>query len=349
MDIYLLAIESSCDDTAAAVLKNDKVLANLVASQAVHEKHGGIVPELASRAHLQNIIPVVDEALKQAGVAKEQLGAIAFTRGPGLIGSLLVGGMFAKTMALALKIPLIEVNHMQAHVLAHFIDDASLQPSPGEREHGKKPQFPFLCLTVSGGHTQIVLVRDYLDMEVVGETNDDAAGEAFDKSAKLLGFSYPGGPLIDKHAKLGNPKAFKFGEPQIEGLNFSFSGLKTSILYNIQKWEKEDKDFIQKNLNDLCASIQHTIVKILLKKLVAAAKQYKVKEIAIAGGVSANSGLRTAIEEAGVKYGWNVYIPKFEYCTDNAAMIGIVGYYKFLKGEFSDHHVNPLARWAIGG
>lgn len=334
MDIFILAIESSCDDTAAAVLKNDKVLANLVASQAVHERHGGIVPELASRAHLQNIVPVVDEALKQAGVRKEQLHAIAFTRGPGLIGSLLVGGMFSKAMSLALNIPLVEVNHMQAHVLAHFIGEP-------------KPKFPFLCLTVSGGHTQIVLVRDYLDMEVVGETNDDAAGEAFDKSAKLLGFSYPGGPLIDKYAQLGNPKAFKFGEPVVEGLHFSFSGLKTSILYFLQKKEKEDKDFIQKNLNDLCASIQSAIVNILIKKLTKAAKQFDVKEIAIAGGVSANSGLRKALEETGKKHGWNVFIPSFEYCTDNAAMIGIVGYYKYLRKEFAAKNISPVAKYPI--
>ncbi|MDZ4847242.1 MAG: tRNA (adenosine(37)-N6)-threonylcarbamoyltransferase complex transferase subunit TsaD [Chitinophagales bacterium] len=346
MDIYLLAIESSCDDTSAAVLRNDKVLANLVASQAVHEQHGGIVPELASRAHMQNIVPVVDEALKQAGVKKEQLHAIAFTRGPGLIGSLLVGGMFSKAMTLALKIPLIEVNHMQAHVLAHFIKEASPQPSPKERE--RHPVFPFLCLTVSGGHTQIVLVRDYLEMEVVGETNDDAAGEAFDKSAKLLGFPYPGGPLIDKHAQFGNPKAFKFGEPVVEGLDFSFSGLKTSILYFLQKKEKEDKDFIQKNRNDLCASIQEAIINILMKKLTKAAKQFAIKEIAIAGGVSANSGLRKALEEGGKKHGWNVYIPPFEYCTDNAAMIGIVGYYKYLKKDFALQGINPVARYAIG-
>lgn len=334
MDIHLLAIESSCDDTAAAVLKKDKVLANLVASQAVHQKHGGIVPELASRAHIQNIVPVVDEALKAAGIGKNQLDAIAFTRGPGLIGSLLVGGMFAKAMALALKIPLIEVNHMQAHVLAHFIDDP-------------KPPFPFLCLTVSGGHTQIVLARSHLDMEVIGTTTDDAAGEAFDKSAKLLGFPYPGGPFIDKHAQAGNPKAFKFGEPVAEGLNYSFSGLKTSVLYFLQKKQKEDAEFIQKNLDDLCASIQQAIINILMKQLRKAAKQFNVKEIAIAGGVSANSGLRMALEAEGNKHGWKVYLPKFEYCTDNAAMIGITGYYKYLKGEFASQDVNPVARYAF--
>ncbi len=379
MDIYLLAIESSCDDTSAAVLKNDKVLANIVASQTVHEKHGGIVPELASRAHIQHIVPVVDEALKQAGVDKKQLHAIAFTRGPGLIGSLLVGGMFAKAMALALKIPLIEINHMQAHVLAHFINEPKISSpergssmrglsanaegvasdkgkplcppkadiSPVRGENNRKPSFPFLCLTVSGGHTQIVLARAPLDMEIVGETNDDAAGEAFDKSAKLLGFPYPGGPLIDQHAQAGNAKAFKFGEPVVEGLDFSFSGLKTSILYFLQKKQKEDKDFVQKNLNDLCASIQNAIVNILMKKLVKAAKQFKVKEVAIAGGVSANSGLRKAFEETGKKLGWNIYIPKLEYCTDNAAMIGIVGYYKYLSKEFASQDISPVARYAI--
>jgi N6-L-threonylcarbamoyladenine synthase len=341
MDIFILAIETSCDDTAAAVLKNDKVLANLVASQPVHQKHGGIVPELASRAHMQHIVPVVDHALKQAGVEKNQLHALAFTRGPGLIGSLLVGGMFAKGMALALDIPLIEVNHMQAHVLAHFIRDAGAM---GSRQF---PKFPFICLTVSGGHTQIVLVRDFLDMEVVGETNDDAAGEAFDKSAKLLGFPYPGGPCIDKHAQTGNPKAFRFGEPVVEGLNFSFSGLKTSVLYFLQKKKMEEPDFIQNNLEDLCASIQHSIVKILMKKLEKAAIQFKVKDIAISGGVSANSGLRTALVESGEKNGWNVFIPKFEYCTDNAAMIGIAAYYKYLKKEFARQDVSPVARYGF--
>ncbi|HXH20334.1 MAG TPA: tRNA (adenosine(37)-N6)-threonylcarbamoyltransferase complex transferase subunit TsaD, partial [Chitinophagales bacterium] len=307
MDIFILAIESSCDDTAAAVLKNDKVLASLVASQAVHQKHGGIVPELASRAHMQNIVPVVDEALKEAGVDKSRLNAIAFTRGPGLIGSLLVGGMFAKAMALALKIPLIEVNHMQAHVLAHFIRNGK---DKSQSNGNAVPAFPFICLTVSGGHTQLVLARDYLDMEVVGETNDDAAGEAFDKCAKLLGLPYPGGPLIDHYARHGNPQAFRFGEPVVEGLDFSFSGLKTSVLYFLQKKQKEDNDFIRKNLSNLCASIQHAIVRILMKKLVKAANQFKVKEIAIAGGVSANTELREAVNHAGKKYGWNIYIPR---------------------------------------
>jgi len=341
MDIHILAIESSCDDTSAAVLKNDKVLANIVASQEEHKKHGGIVPELASRAHVQRIVPIADAAMKRAGIDKSQLDALAFTRGPGLIGSLLVGGMFAKGMALALDIPLLEVNHMQAHVLAHFIQDG--ESSGTSRK--KAPSFPFICLTVSGGHTQLLLARDHLVMEVIGETHDDAAGEAFDKSAKLLGFPYPGGPLIDNHARNGNPEAFKFGEPVVEGLDFSFSGLKTSILYFLQKKEKEEKDFIQKNLNDLCASVQYSIVNILIKKLVKAAKQYNVKEVAIAGGVSANSGLRAAFKTAGEKYGWNVYIPRLEYCTDNAAMIGIAGYYKYLKKEFAGQDVNPVARY----
>jgi len=341
MDACILAIESSCDETAAAVLRNDKVLANIVASQAVHQQHGGIIPELSSRAHVQHIVPVVDEALRQAAVDKKMLHAIAFTRGPGLIGSLLVGGMFAKGMALALKIPLIEVNHMEAHVLAHFINDASGPSSTA-------PSFPFICLTVSGGHTQLVFVRDYLDMEVIGETNDDAAGEAFDKTAKLLGFPYPGGPLIDRHAQAGNPKAFRFGEPVVEGLDFSFSGLKTSVLYFLQKKQQEDADFIRKHLNNLCASIQQAIVNILIKKLVKAAKQYQVKEVAIAGGVSANSGLRQAVKDAAAKYGWNTYIPRLEYCTDNAAMIGIAGYYKYLNKQFASHDVSPVARYAVG-
>lgn len=331
-NIHILAIESSCDDTSAAVLKNDKVLANLVASQEVHESYGGIVPELASRAHMQNIIPVVDQALSKAKVKKEQLHAVAFTRGPGLIGSLLVGGTFAKAFALGLNIPLIEVNHMQAHVLSHFIENP-------------KPHFPFLCLTVSGGHTQIVLVKDHLDMELVGETIDDAAGEAFDKSAKMLGLPYPGGPLIDRYAKLGDPAKFKFAEPKVDQLNFSFSGFKTSVLYFLQKKEREDAEFVKKHLNDLCAAVQFTIVNSLMKKLKKASKQYGIKEIAIAGGVSANSGLREAVENAGKELGWNTYIPKFEYCTDNAAMIGITAYYKYLNKEFTDQGINPVARY----
>ena len=349
--IIILGIESSCDETSASVIKDCKVLANLIANQKIHELYGGVVPELASRAHQKNIVPVVDQALKESGIRKEDLSAIAFTRGPGLIGSLLVGASFAKAMAMALKIPLIEVNHMQAHVLAHF----TAPPSPLLEERGvptsrdgvRQPSFPFLCLTVSGGHTQIVLVKDHLAMEVIGETSDDAAGEAFDKAAKILGLPYPGGPLIDKYAQTGNPNAFKFAEPNIPELGFSFSGLKTSILYFVRDKIKEDKDFIQNNLNDLCASIQYTIVKILIDKLTLASKQTGIKEIAIAGGVSANSGLRNELIATGKKLGWNTYIPPFEYCTDNAAMIAIAGYYKYLKAEFSEQHVAASARYPI--
>lgn len=332
--IIILGIESSCDETSASVVKDGKVLANLIANQKIHELYGGVVPELASRAHQKNIVPVVDQALQESGIRKEELSAIAFTRGPGLIGSLLVGASFAKAMALALDIPLIEVNHMSAHILAHFC----LPPSPS---------FPFLCLTVSGGHTQIVLTKSHLDMEVIGETIDDAAGEAFDKAAKILGLPYPGGPLVDKYAQKGNPHAFKFAEPNIPGLNFSFSGLKTSILYFIRDKVKEDKDFIEKNMNDLCASIQYTIVKILLYKLMSASGKTGIKEIAIAGGVSANSGLRNELVETGKKLGWNTYIPPFEYCTDNAAMIAIAGHYKYLKGEFVGQNVGASARYKL--
>lgn len=335
MDTFILAIESSCDDTSAAVFHNDRVLANLVAGQDVHKAYGGVVPELASRAHLQNIIPVTEMALRTAGITASQLGAIAFTRGPGLIGSLLVGATFAKGMALSLGLPLIEVNHMQAHVLAHFIEDP-------------KPSFPFLCLTVSGGHTQLVLVQDYLDMQVVGQTMDDAAGEAFDKSAKIMGLPYPGGPLIDKYAQLGDPLKFKFADMHIPELDFSFSGFKTSVLYSLQKWGKDNPDFVQQNLNDLCASIQHSIVQILIKKLEKAALQYGVRDIAIAGGVSANSGLRNAVQQLGEKHGWQTFIPKFEYCTDNAAMIGITAYYKFLRNEFAGLDTVPVARYPLG-
>jgi N6-L-threonylcarbamoyladenine synthase len=330
-NFYILAIESSCDDTSAAVLCNDKVLANIIASQKIHEAWGGVVPELASRAHAQNIVPVVDVALQQAGITAQQLHAVAYTQGPGLIGSLLVGSSFAKGLALSLNIPLITVHHMQAHVLAHFID-------------APQPQLPFLCLTVSGGHTQIVLVEDYLQMKIVGETIDDAAGEAFDKSAKIFGLPYPGGPLIDKYAQLGNPEKFQFAEPDVPELNFSFSGFKTSVLYTVQKEVKQNENFIAENLNDLCASVQHRIVNILLKKLKKAAKQFGIKEIAIAGGVSANSGLRKALETIGKQEGWNTYIPKFEYCTDNAAMIGITAYYKFLKKDFAALSDSPRAR-----
>jgi N6-L-threonylcarbamoyladenine synthase len=333
VSIVILAIESSCDDTSAAVSKDAKILANAMAGQQVHEQWGGVVPELASRAHLQNIVPVVDASIKQSGVSTSEIGAIAFTRGPGLIGSLLVGVSFAKSFALAKNIPLIEVNHMQAHVLAHFIDN--------------NPAFPFLCLTVSGGHTQIVLVKDFLEMEVIGETLDDAAGEAFDKSAKLLGLPYPGGPLIDKYAKDGNAEKFFFPEPQITGLDFSFSGLKTSILYFLQKEIKKHPEFVKENLHDLCASIQRAIVEILIKKMEKAARKNGVKEIALAGGVSANSELRKKFEALGSKNDWKTHIPKFEYCTDNAAMIAIAAHHKFLKGEFASQNLEPLPRYAL--
>jgi N6-L-threonylcarbamoyladenine synthase len=333
VSIHILAIESSCDDTSAAVSKDAKILANLVAGQEVHAQWGGIVPELASRAHQLNIIPVVDMAIQQAGIEKSAIDAVAFTRGPGLIGSLLVGVSFAKAFALALGKPLIEVNHMQAHVLAHFIDN--------------HPAFPFLCLTVSGGHTQLVLVKDFLSMEVVGETLDDAAGEAFDKTAKLLGLPYPGGPLIDKYAKLGNASSFVFAEPQIANLDFSFSGLKTSVLYFLKGETRKNSDFAKDNLYDLCASIQKTIIDILLKKAEKAARQYGVKEIALAGGVSANSELRERFKLLGEKNNWKTYIPKFEYCTDNAAMIAIAAYYKYLQGEFAGQDSEPLARYHI--
>ncbi len=335
--IYVLAIESSCDDTSAAVLCNDKVLSNVVATQKIHEEYGGVVPELASRAHQQNIVPVVHQALTRANIDKKQLSAIAFTRGPGLMGSLLVGTSFAKSLALGLNIPLIEVNHMQAHILAHFINE----------ENAKIPQFPFLAMTISGGHTQIVLVRDFFNMEVQGETLDDAVGEAFDKSAKLLGLPYPGGPLLDKYAQLGNPRKFKFPKPKVDGLNFSFSGLKTSILYFIQKETGDNPDFINENLNDICASIQYTIVEILMAKLNKAVKETGIKTIAIGGGVSANSGIRQALKISETDYGWTTFIPKFEYCTDNAAMIGIVGYLKYRKGLFAEQSVLAKARYSI--
>lgn len=327
----ILAIESSCDDTSVAICNNGKITANVIANQTIHQNYGGVIPELASRVHQQNIVPAVQQALINANVTKQDINAVAFTRGPGLLGSLLVGVSFAKSFALALNIPLISVNHMHAHILAHFIDDP-------------KPSFPFLCLTVSGGHTQIVLVKDYFDMEIVGETLDDAAGEAFDKTAKLLNLPYPGGPLVDKHAKLGNPLAFKFAEPQIADLNFSFSGFKTSILYFIRKQEQQNPDFIAENLDDICASVQHSIVQILLNKLKKAAKQYNIKEIAIAGGVSANSGLRDGLQKTADELGWNIYIPAFQYCTDNAGMIAIAGYHKFLKEDFVGQDVSPMAR-----
>ena len=332
--VYILAIESSCDDTAAAILQNDKVLSNIVANQLIHNQYGGVVPELASRAHQQNIVPVIDAALRKANIQKEQLTAIAFTQGPGLMGSLLVGGSFAKSLSLALNIPLIAVNHMQAHILAHFIDEESYQ----------KPSFPFLALTISGGHTQIVKVNDYFDMEIIGETTDDAVGEAFDKSAKILGLPYPGGPLVDKNAQLGNPKAFTFTKPKVPGLDFSFSGLKTAILYFIQKNVAVNPNFIDENLNDICASIQYSIIEILMDKMKLAVNQTGINRIAIGGGVSANSGIRNAMNEAQTKYGWQTYIPKFEYTTDNAAMIGIVGYQKYLQENFETSDVVSKAR-----
>ncbi|WP_338394189.1 tRNA (adenosine(37)-N6)-threonylcarbamoyltransferase complex transferase subunit TsaD [Fulvitalea axinellae] len=334
MKTTILAIESSCDETSASVVIDGKVINNVVATQSVHEQYGGVVPELASRAHQQHIVPVVDQTLKEAGVSKEDLSAVAFTRGPGLLGALLVGASFAKSFALGLDIPLIEVNHMQAHILAHFIDDP-------------KPSFPFICLTVSGGHTQLVLVRDYLDMEVVGKTRDDAVGEAFDKTAKLLGLPYPGGPLIDKYAAEGDAKAFDFPLSDMPELDYSFSGIKTAILYFLRDNMRKDQDFIKNNLADICASVQATFIEMLMRKLRKAAKQYKVKEIAIAGGVSANSGLRKALEKASADYGWNVYVPDFQYCTDNAGMIAMAAHYKYLRGEFVGQDVSPMPRMAL--
>ncbi len=331
---YILGIESSCDDTAAAILCNGKVLSNVVANQAIHEKYGGVVPELASRAHQQNIVPVVDQAIEQAGISLSDLNAVAFTKGPGLMGSLLVGTSFAKSLAYGLNIPLIDVNHMQAHILAHFI----------EKEGSEKPEFPFLAMTISGGHTQIVRVDTHFKMTVIGETIDDAVGEAFDKSGKILGLGYPAGPEIDKRAKLGNPKAFKFTKPKVAGLNFSFSGLKTAILYFVQKQLKENPQFIEENLNDICASIQYTIVQILMDKLKVAVKETGIKRIAIGGGVSANSGVRDALKEAETRYGWNTFIPAFEFTTDNAAMIAIVGHLKYLEKNYSDQTVMATAR-----
>ena len=325
-DIYILGIESSCDDTSAAVLRNGVLLSNVTASQAVHEAYGGVVPELASRAHQQNVVPVVHEAIKRAGITKEQLSAVAFTRGPGLMGSLLVGVSFAKGFARSLGIPLIDVNHLQGHVMAHFIKSPSDSPC--------SPPYPFLCLLVSGGNSQIVKVNAYNDMEVLGQTIDDAAGEAIDKCSKVMGLGYPGGPIIDKLARQGNAKAFHFAEPNIPDLDYSFSGLKTSFLYSLQKWVKDDPDFIEHHKEDIAASLEWTIVDILMKKLKKAVKQTGIKHVAVAGGVSANNGLRNAFYDAQKRYGWTIYIPKFSYTTDNAAMIGIVGYYKYLDGEF---------------
>ncbi|WP_224490173.1 tRNA (adenosine(37)-N6)-threonylcarbamoyltransferase complex transferase subunit TsaD [Robertkochia flava] len=336
-DIFILAIESSCDDTSAAVLHNDKVLSNVVANQHIHEAYGGVVPELASRAHQQNIVPVVHQALAKANIDKNSLSAIAFTRGPGLMGSLLVGTSFAKSLSLGLGVPLIEVNHMQAHILAHFIEDPEMA----------KPEFPFLAVTISGGHTQIVRVMDYFEMEVIGETIDDAVGEAFDKSAKILGLPYPGGPLIDKNAAQGDPKTFEFPIPKVGGLDFSFSGFKTSVLYFIQKEVEKDPDFIEHHMNDICASIQDTIIRILMKKIKKAVKETGIRKVAIGGGVSANSGIRKAMQDAEKELGWQTFIPKFEYTTDNAAMIGIVGYHKYLKGDFTDETIAAKARFSI--
>ncbi len=327
----ILAIESSCDDTSAAVISNGKICSNIVAGQLIHELYGGVVPELASRAHQQHIVRVVDKAIQVANITKKDLNAIAFTRGPGLLGSLLVGTSFAKAMALALDIPLIEVNHMQAHVLAHFIDEP-------------RPDFPFLCLTVSGGHTQIVLIKDHAIMEILGETQDDAVGEAFDKTAKLLGLPYPGGPLVDKHAQIGNPLAYEFPLSEMPKYNFSFSGIKTSILCFLKKRVAENPNFVAENLNDICASVQHTLVRMVLQKLRRAARELNIKEVAIAGGVSANSGLRKTLYEMGEKEGWNVYIPDFQYCTDNAGMIAMAAHFKYLKNDFSSQDVSPLPR-----
>ena len=331
MAITILAIESSCDDTSAAIVREGVVLSNVLASQEVHRDYGGVVPEIASRAHQIHIVPVVDQALRKAGIRPDEVHAVAFTKGPGLIGSLLVGVSFAKAFALSLDIPLIEVHHLQAHVLAHFAEDP-------------KPSFPFLCLTVSGGHTQIQIVRDYLDMEVIGRTIDDAAGEAFDKTGKMLNLEYPAGPVIDRLAAQGAAR-FEFPEPQIPGLDFSFSGLKTSILYFLKKQVQESPEFIEQNLCDICASVQARIVSILMKKLLLAARTTGIKDIALAGGVAANSGLRMALDQEGKRQGWNTYIPRLEYCTDNAAMIGIAGYYKFQKGDFSTQEAAPVALW----
>lgn len=337
MSATILGIESSCDDTSAAIIQDGYLLSNFIANQNVHKAYGGVVPELASRAHQQNIIPVVDQAIKTAGIKKEDISAVAFTRGPGLLGSLLVGTSFSKSFALALNIPLVEVNHLQAHILVHFIKQ--------HQAENKLPEFPFLCLLVSGGHTQIVLVKDFLQMEIIGQTIDDAGGEAFDKCAKVMGLPYPGGPVIDKNAQLGNKHAFSFSKPKIKDFDYSFSGLKTSFLYFIRDQIKEDQDFVKNNMNDLCASIQHSIVDILMEKLILASKKSNIKNIAIAGGVSANSGLRNAVIEAADKYHWNTFIPEFKFTTDNAAMIAITGYYKYLKKDFASQDIAPLARF----
>ncbi|WP_194776609.1 tRNA (adenosine(37)-N6)-threonylcarbamoyltransferase complex transferase subunit TsaD [Pararhodonellum marinum] len=334
MNINILAIESSCDETSASIISNGKILNNIVATQSIHEKYGGVVPELASRAHQQHLIPVVHEALQSSGITKSDLSAVAFTRGPGLMGALMVGVSFAKAFAYALKIPLIEVNHMQAHILAHFIDEPV-------------PEFPFLCLTVSGGHTQLVLVKDFLNMEVIGETLDDAVGEAFDKTAKLLGLPYPGGPYLDRLAQKGNPKAFSFPITEMPELNFSFSGIKTAVLYFLRDNLKKDNHFVENNLEDIAASVQQSLIKMLMLKLEKAAAHHHINTIAIAGGVSANSGLRKELEAATERLGWEVFVPKLEYCTDNAAMIAMAAHYKFIKGEFTDLEVTPIAKMKI--
>lgn len=336
-DSIILGIESSCDDTSAAIIKGNSILSNIAANQEIHKEYGGVVPELASRAHQQNIIPVVEKSLTKANIQQNAISGIGFTRGPGLLGSLLVGTSFAKSLAMSLDVPLIEVNHLQAHILAHFIEDANPMP----------PKFPFLCLTVSGGHTMIVLVKDYFDMEIIGKTIDDAAGEAFDKIGKIFDLDYPAGPIIDRLAKEGNPEAFKFNKPKLENYDYSFSGIKTSVLYFIQKEVKKNPDFIKDNLNDLCASVQRTIIEILMAKLEKAAKELDIKEVAIAGGVSANSALRKAMQDNNEKLGWNIYIPKFEYTTDNAAMIAMVAQLKFERGEFTDLRTSATAKYDL--
>ncbi len=338
MSVTILGIESSCDDTSAAIIRDGFLLSNLISNQEIHNEYGGVVPELASRAHQANIIPVVHSAIKNAGISIDDIDAVAFTRGPGLLGSLLVGASFAKGVALAQNIPLVAVNHLQGHVLAHFVKDDVNQAHPS---------FPFLCLLVSGGHTQLIVVRDYLDMEIVGETIDDAAGEAFDKCAKVMGLPYPGGPVIDKLSRIGDASAFQFAKPNIKELDFSFSGLKTSFLYTLRDRMNENPNFIEERKADLCASLQHTIISILLSKVEMAANKYGITEVAIAGGVSANSGLRDGLTMLGLKKGWNVYLPQFRYTTDNAAMIAITGYYRFLAGDLSPHSVTPLARFPI--
>ena len=335
-DIYILGIESSCDDTSAAVLRNGVLLSNVTASQEVHRSYGGVVPELASRAHQQNVVPVVDQAIKRAGITKEQLSAVAFTRGPGLMGSLLVGVSFAKGFARSLEIPLIDINHLQGHVMAHFIKESD--------DDNHMPPYPFICLLVSGGNSQIVKVNAYNDIEVLGQTIDDAAGEAIDKCSKVMGLGYPGGPIIDRLGKNGNPEAYKFSEPHIPGLDYSFSGLKTSFLYNLRKWVADDPDFVEHHKEDLSASLEYTIVDILMKKLRMAVKQTGIKHVAVAGGVSANSVLRQSFQDHAAKYGWKIYIPKFSYTTDNAAMIGIVGYYKYFNHDFCSMDVPAFSK-----